>query len=294
VTACEDPREELADIVSRLRRAIELKSIIEEGKFPPAIALRPGPGRPASPLERPSVASGKAQGIERPARAARVTTPIATESVLPFDAQEDTRLAPSWQKDPAGSSTLGELHDNYSKCQRCPLGDTRTNFVFGVGNANAHVMFIGEAPGRDEDLQGEPFVGRAGQLLNKILEAVGFKREEVYIANILKCRPPGNRDPLPTEIASCEPILARQIQLIRPMILCALGSFAARTLLGVNYGISKIRGTVHSYRGVPLIATYHPAALLRNPSWKRPTWDDVQLLRREYDRLAAESGRSTK
>ncbi|MBZ0270276.1 uracil-DNA glycosylase, partial [bacterium] len=197
-----------------------------------------------------------------------------------------------WQRDPAQFQSLGELHDAFGECHRCELGGTRKNFVFGVGSKDARVMFIGEAPGRDEDLQGEPFVGAAGQLLNRILEAIGFTREDVYIANILKCRPPGNRDPQPTEIASCEPILRRQIEIIRPLVLCTLGAFAARTLLNVNTGISRLRGRVHDYRGVPLVPTYHPAALLRNPSWKRPTWEDVQLLRREHDRLAASGGGS--
>ena len=154
-------------------------------------------------------------------------------------------------------------------------------------------MFVGEAPGRDEDLQGEPFVGAAGQLLNKILAAIGFRREDVYIANILKCRPPGNRNPEPFEIASCEPILRRQIELIQPLILCTLGSFAAKTLLGTKEGISKLRGRVHDYRGTPVVPTFHPAALLRNPAWKKPTWEDVQLLRAEHDRLAAARGETS-
>jgi DNA polymerase len=184
---------------------------------------------------------------------------------------------------------LGELHDAFAECQRCPLGATRTTFVFGVGNPQAKLMLIGEAPGRDEDLQGEPFVGAAGQLLDKILAAVNFKRDEVYIANILKCRPPGNRNPEPLEIAACSPILARQIELIRPRIICTLGSFAAKTILQEKDGISRLRGRIHYYRGIPVVPTFHPAALLRNPAWKKPTWEDVQLLRREYDRLLTES-----
>jgi DNA polymerase len=180
---------------------------------------------------------------------------------------------------------MGELHDAFAECGRCELAKTRRSFVFGTGSPDANVMFVGEAPGRDEDLQGEPFVGAAGQLLNKILAAIGLEREEVYIANILKCRPPGNRDPRPEEIASCEPILRRQIELVSPVILCTLGAFAARTMLGVTTGISRLRGRLHDYRGIPLVPTYHPAALLRNPAWKRPTWEDVQLLRREHDRL---------
>jgi DNA polymerase len=211
--------------------------------------------------------------------------PAATVSAPPAAAD----VSASWRGDPARCGSLGELHDAYAECQRCALGSTRTKFVFGVGNPNAKVMFVGEAPGRDEDRQGEPFVGAAGQLLNKILAAIEFKREDVYIANILKCRPPGNRNPEPLEIASCEPILRRQIELIRPVILCSLGSFAAKTMLGTTEGISKLRGRLHEYRGIPLVPTFHPAALLRNPAWKKPTWEDVQMLRREYDRLVRAS-----
>lgn len=219
----------------------------------------------------------------RPSPAARVEAASSPSSAAPPPAA--TVIQP-WQNDPARFASLDELHETYQACLRCELGKTRKNFVFGVGSPKARVMFIGEAPGRDEDLQGEPFVGAAGQLLTKILGAVDFKREDVYIANILKCRPPGNRDPQPEEIAACEPILRRQIELIQPLVLCTLGAFAARTMLGVNSGISRLRGRVHDYRGIPLVPTYHPAALLRNASWKRPTWEDVQLLRREYDRLA--------
>ena len=191
------------------------------------------------------------------------------------------------------TARLSEIQAEMGDCTRCKLHRGRTKIVFGVGNPNAGVMFVGEAPGRDEDLQGEPFVGRAGQLLNKILEAIGFARDDVYIANILKCRPPGNRNPEPSEIASCEPILARQIELIRPLILCTLGAFAAKTMLGVSTGITKLRGQIHDYHGIPLVPTFHPAALLRNPNWKRPTWEDVQMLRREYDRLREASSASS-
>jgi len=256
-----DPQE----IATRLHRALELQMLIREGTGLPL-------GEAAAALRRSAPA------------------PVPPRRSVPAAVRPAARVAmastePAWQRDPSASATLGALHDDYATCRRCPLGDTRTNFVFGTGNPEADVMFVGEAPGRDEDLQGEPFVGRAGQLLNKILEAIGFRREEVYIANILKCRPPGNRNPQPTEIASCEPILQRQIELIRPVILCSLGSFAARTLLQTTEGITRLRGRIHEYRGIPLVPTFHPAALLRNPQWKRPTWEDVQLLRREYDRL---------
>ncbi len=270
------PGDELADITKRLKAAMEIQSILREEhglRAPTALTAARRPSTSAAPIApaRPAPAATVREAPSVPA-------PGAPAPAAPI-------IAP-WQQDPARYGSLGELHDAYAECRRCELGASRKNFVFGVGASDAKVMFIGEAPGRDEDLQGEPFVGAAGQLLNKILGAIGFERGDVYIANILKCRPPGNRDPQPTEIASCEPILRRQIEIIRPVVLCTLGAFAARTMLGVSAGISRLRGRVHDYRGIPLIPTYHPAALLRNPSWKRPTWEDVQLLRAEYDRLA--------
>jgi len=182
-------------------------------------------------------------------------------------------------------ATLDELNKTICTCQKCSLGSTRMNFVFGVGNPKADLVIVGEAPGAEEDLQGEPFVGRAGQLLNKILEAVNFKREEVYICNILKCRPPNNRDPLSEEVAQCEPYLWKQLEIIQPKIILCLGRIAAQVLLKTNDSLTRMRGTIHNYRGIKLMVTYHPAALLRNPNWKRPTWEDVQKLRREYDAM---------
>ena len=172
-------------------------------------------------------------------------------------------------------------------CVKCPLGHTRTKFVFGTGNPAATLMVIGEAPGADEDAQGEPFVGRAGQLLNKILEAIGFKREDVYICNILKCRPPGNRKPLGEEVDLCIPYLRKQIALVRPRVILALGLTAAENLLSTTESLGRLRGRVLQYEGTPLMVTYHPAALLRNPNWKRPTWEDVQALRKLHDELVA-------
>jgi DNA polymerase len=160
-------------------------------------------------------------------------------------------------------------------CTKCSLHQTRTQTVFGVGHRHAKWMFIGEAPGADEDRQGEPFVGKAGQLLNAILFAMGLKREEVYIANVLKCRPPGNRDPQPDEVAQCEPYLIRQIELIRPQLIVALGRHAAHSLLKTEVPLGKLRGQKLSYHGTPLFVTYHPAYLLRNPADKRKVWDDL-------------------
>jgi DNA polymerase len=184
-------------------------------------------------------------------------------------------------------ASLEEINAMVATCRRCSLYATATNPVPGVGNPNADFMCVGEAPGANEDAQGEPFVGQAGQLLNKILEAISLKREDVFIANVLKHRPPGNRNPLPEEVTACSPYLVRQIELVRPKVILALGTFAAQTLLETKLTIGKLRGQVHRYYGVPLIVTYHPAALLRNPAWKRPTWEDVQLARRILDRALA-------
>ncbi|HTY07960.1 MAG TPA: uracil-DNA glycosylase [Candidatus Edwardsbacteria bacterium] len=172
-------------------------------------------------------------------------------------------------------------------CQQCALGKRRKKFVFGDGDPDAKIVFVGEAPGEEEDNQGRPFVGAAGQLLTKIIEAIKFRRDEVFICNILKCRPPGNRDPEPGEVAACEPYLIRQLDIIQPVAICALGKHAAQTLLKTLVPISKLRGQVHYYHDIKLIPTFHPAALLRNPSWKRQTWEDVQLLRKVYDQEIA-------
>ncbi len=188
------------------------------------------------------------------------------------------------------AGSLKELNEQICNCMKCPLGATRTKFVFGVGNPNAKVVVVGEAPGADEDAQGEPFVGRAGQLLNKILEAINFKRDEVFICNILKCRPPNNRDPLPEEVGQCEPYLWKQLEILHPMMILAVGRIAGQTLLKTTRGLGELRGKVHLYHGIPMVVTYHPAALLRNPNWKRPTWEDVQMFRAMYDGKLKESG----
>ena len=182
--------------------------------------------------------------------------------------------------------TLDKIAAHVASCTRCPLYSTATNPVPGEGNPGAQFMCVGEAPGATEDETGRPFVGAAGQLLTKILAAIDLKREDVFICNVLKHRPPGNRNPRPEEVAACSPYLIRQIELIRPKVILALGTFAAQTLLDTKLPIGKLRGQVHRYYGVPLVVTYHPAALLRNPGWKRPTWEDVQLARRILDSAA--------
>lgn len=179
----------------------------------------------------------------------------------------------------SSSATLPELEQQINTCMLCSLGATRTKFVFGSGNPNAELMVIGEAPGADEDQQGLPFVGRAGQLLTKILESIEQSREDVYICNILKCRPPNNRKPTSTETDTCEPYLWKQIDIVGPKYILALGLTAANTLLKNKESMGSLRGKIHDYHGIKTIVTYHPAALLRNPAWKKETWEDVKFLR---------------
>jgi DNA polymerase len=191
-------------------------------------------------------------------------------------------VTPNQQAETIQPSNWDELQAQVQACQRCSLHQTRTQTVFGVGDRQAGWLVIGEAPGEQEDLQGEPFVGRAGLLLNEMLRAIGFRRERVFIANILKCRPPKNRDPQPDEAAACEGYLKRQIALIRPKIILAVGRIAAQNLLKTTTPIGKLRGSVHDYQGVPLVVTYHPAYLLRSPLEKRNAFDDLRLALRTY------------
>jgi DNA polymerase len=218
-------------------------------------------------LERKGVRSVYLEGVRvSDARVAPVTSPVPAP-VLP--------AAPSTSRDVAG---LAELAKVVSVCTRCALHQSRTQTVFGVGNPHAKLLFIGEAPGADEDAKGEPFVGRAGQLLNKIIAAMEMKREDVYIGNILKCRPPQNRDPLPSEVECCEEYLRAQIALIKPKYICALGRIAAHWLLKTEAPLGALRTGQHVYEGIPVIVTYHPAALLRNPAFKAPCWEDMKKL----------------
>ena len=180
---------------------------------------------------------------------------------------------------------LAQFYHEICNCMECPLGKTRNKFVYGVGNPNAKVMLVGEGPGADEDAQGIPFVGRAGQLLTKILEAISFKREEVYIANIVKCRPPGNRTPNPVEIETCIPYLYKQIEIIQPKLILCLGTTAAISLLKRKESLGAMRNKVHQIGEIKAVVTYHPAALLRNPNWKKDCWVDVQFFRKLYDEM---------
>jgi DNA polymerase len=193
--------------------------------------------------------------------------------------EEGADAAPEPADDPLTATTLGAMAGALAGCRRCPLAARRTQVVFGVGNPSARVVFVGEGPGADEDRQGEPFVGRAGQLLNAMLRAVELRREEVYIANIVKCRPPGNRDPEPAEAATCMPFLRRQIELIKPEVIVLLGKTAARYLLGTQAPISSFRGRWTTWQGVDVLPTFHPAYLLRSPTAKAQAWSDLKALR---------------
>jgi DNA polymerase len=173
---------------------------------------------------------------------------------------------------------LAALEREMAECHECPLGGTRTNLVFGVGNPEADLMFIGEAPGADEDAQGIPFVGRAGQLLTRVINAMGLQRSDVYIANILKCRPPENRSPRPSEVACCLPYLRRQIRIIQPKLIVCLGGVAAKTLLQTDLPVGRLRGAFHDYDGTPLLVTFHTAYLLRNPGDKAALWEDMKMV----------------
>ncbi|MFL5571439.1 MAG: uracil-DNA glycosylase family protein [Gemmatimonadaceae bacterium] len=219
------------------------------------------------------------------AQAVAANTTIETPSEMAFKKglvveSEDAELIPSAIEK---LDTLEEIAKKVAKCTRCPLYETATNGVPGEGNPRAKLVCVGEAPGAKEDETGRPFVGQAGQLLTKILAAIDLTREQIFIVNVLKHRPPGNRNPRPEEVEACSPYLIRQLELIKPKVIVAFGTFAAQTLLNTKTPIGQLRGLVHKYHGIPLVVTYHPAALLRNPAWKRPTWEDVKLARRILD-----------
>jgi uracil-DNA glycosylase len=186
--------------------------------------------------------------------------------------------------------TLEKIREDLGDCKRCPLCSTRTHIVFGSGNPKARLVFVGEAPGADEDMQGLPFVGKAGQLLTKIIESIGLKREEVYICNVIKCRPPNNRFPEKDEISICSPFLLRQLEAIRPKIICCLGAAAAQTVLKTKSSIGLLRGRFQDYRGAKVLATYHPAYLLRNPEAKRDVWEDMKKIRALLEGLEKAGG----
>lgn len=250
---------------------------------------------PAPPKQPPEAKKGASSGPEGQASARPLDRPIppAREGSAP-------RPPPSGRDAPAapapaaaaygpadkgcGSEALLAVRRELGECARCKLAGGRTHLVFGVGNPSAELVFVGEGPGADEDRQGEPFVGRAGQLLTRMIEAMGYRREEVYIANVVKCRPPENRTPEPDEMASCEPFLRAQLDAIRPKVIVALGKTAVQALLRETTPISRLRGRWFEYQGIRLMPTFHPAYLLRSPDEKRKAWEDLQLVMRELGR----------
>ena len=236
------------------------------------VARATAAGRPAAAV----AAAATEAAPDRPAAAARQGPP-------PIPGPGLTIVSPRSAEMPAWAS-LDEIAAIVRECRKCPLCETRTHAVPGEGNPSARLMVVGEGPGESEDLSGRPFVGRAGDLLNKMLEAIAVPRAEAFIANVVKCRPPKNRVPLPDERQACLPYLGRQVALVQPKVLLALGGTAAEAMLGIKKSLGALRLQVHSWNGIPLIVTYHPAALLRNPDWKRPAWDDLRIVRQLLDR----------
>jgi uracil-DNA glycosylase family 4 len=218
------------------------------------------------------LAPAQAGPTAAPARAVQ-PDPVSGSAVAPDEVDDAAAAKPR-----IGKAGLQVVRDELGECQRCKLSPSRTNLVFGVGNPDADLVFVGEAPGADEDAQGEPFVGKAGQLLTKMIEAMGYTRDDVYICNVLKCRPPGNRNPEPDEVAKCEPFLKQQLAAIRPRMIVALGKFAAQCLLRDDTPITRLRGGFRSYEGIPLMPTLHPAYLLRDPSKKKLAWEDLKAV----------------
>jgi uracil-DNA glycosylase len=236
--------------------------------------------QPAPDPSSPRRSTVQAHQRSEPIQAREDTHPDPNHSPASQDVQALQPPSPQ-PLDPLARLSLAELETVAKQCTECRLHRGRTHVVFGVGNPHAELMFVGEAPGRDEDLQGEPFVGRAGQLLTRIIEAIGMQRQDVYIANVIKCRPPNNRNPEVDEISRCEPYIIRQIALVKPRLIVALGTFAAQTLLKTKLPISQLRGRFHLYQGVRVMPTFHPAFLLRNPDRKRAVWEDMQAVQRE-------------
>jgi DNA polymerase len=290
-----DPRAEAARIVASARRWIERERAAGLDELALAAALNAGSQIASFPASSgPDV---DLFGVAVKKSAAESFEPA--ESAAPAPAIEypfDDELHPSGVESrvpivAAAQAPLGQIAAEARACRACGLCETRTQAVPGVGSAESGIVFVGEAPGADEDRRGEPFVGRAGELLTRIIQAmddaqlipgVPLRRDTVYICNVLKCRPPENRNPLPHEVEACAPYLERQLEALRPRVICCLGKFAAELLVGVKGTIGGLRGKVYRYRGSKLIVTYHPAACLRNPAYKRPVWEDMQLLAREY------------
>jgi DNA polymerase len=243
---------------------------------------------PASDAATCEPATGQTPSLSR-----TVTSTIRTKSAVPgVPSPSNTldslfgNLGPAPEKLAESNETFEQIHMDIGDCTRCPLHCERTTIVHTEGNRKARLMFVGEAPGADEDIQARPFVGRAGQLLTKIIEAIGLKREEVLIGNVNRCRPPGNRPPTPEEASMCKPFLLREIAAVQPEVIVVLGNTAMKNLLDTREGITKLRGSFQEYKGIKVMPTFHPAYLLRDPSKKRETWEDLKKVRAYLDSTA--------
>jgi DNA polymerase len=275
-----------ADKVTKLRHLVlgRLESLQQAGVLQiPKVRDVPRPRDQAIAMPASTVDDPVPPRTAAPATQVKMESPMAKKTSSSPSGTTSLFEAPDvLTQQPPTDVSLDVIQTEVAACTRCAeLANTRTQTVFGVGNPNARLCFLGEAPGADEDRLGEPFVGRGGQLLNKIIEACRIKREDVYILNMIKCRPPGNRNPLPTELANCRGYLDRQLAIIQPEFICCLGAVAAQNLLQTTVSIGKLRGKIHHYRGVKVVCTYHPAFLLRSPSFKKETWDDMKFLFRE-------------
>jgi len=264
----------------------ETRSLV--GQIRTNLALRGRSGLQGVPAGKPGRRT--AAPVVPSAVEAKVAGSLASSpSTVPASFGPDAEALPP--KAATGRQGLAVLREEIGDCQRCKLAPSRTNLVYGVGNPDADLVFVGEAPGADEDAQGEPFVGKAGQLLTKMIEAMGYGRGDVYICNVLKCRPPANRNPEPDEVASCEPFLKRQLAAIRPRMIVALGKFAAQCLLRDDTPITRMRGTFRTYEGIPLMPTLHPAYLLRDPSKKKLAWEDLKAVNAALARVGIQPPR---
>jgi DNA polymerase len=270
--AGDDRRRELGAVAGELLAHLEWLRDAGVREVPPPALATPGvaPPTPAGTRQR------------TPPHTSPSPTPTPSSTLTPALTQTPALYTATDRG--CGSEPLLAVRRELGECTRCPLAGGRTTLVFGVGDPRAELMFVGEGPGADEDREGEPFVGKAGQLLTRMIEAMGFRRAEVYIANVVKCRPPGNRNPEPGEIAACEPFLKAQIAAIGPRVIVALGKFAAQTLLRSSIPITRLRGQWSSYGGVRLMPTFHPAYLLRSPQEKGKAWDDLKLVMKELGR----------
>ncbi|MFE8599719.1 uracil-DNA glycosylase [Archangium violaceum] len=284
-----------ARLAAELRGAGLARLRAQAAKPAPSVAAQPAPAAQPPPAERPMPPRAPPPEPERPLAARAPEPPPARREapasrLIEAPAQPRPLVGPLPGVVEGERPTLDEIRRELGDCRRCKLCDGRKNIVFGSGNPRAELVFVGEGPGADEDAQGVPFVGAAGQLLTKMIEAMGYRRDDVYICNVVKCRPPNNRNPEPDEVAACEPFLRAQLQAVRPKAIVALGKFAAQTLLRDSTPITRMRGTWREYEGIKLMPTFHPAYLLRQPAEKKKAWEDLQQVMKFFGKQPGQRG----